>query len=189
MEYYHCETIAPDSEPETGTGCDGTDWFNIRKCCRYNGRRCAVGEGDCNKDSECADGLTCGSNNCKRDFSTGETWWGRRHDCCMIDTSDFQYQAIVQILIYRNIYTSFIELAISIFKAIHLVQKQLKVHFLQTRQKRRKDPLLYSRRTQQMHQKPQQLLNQQVNLPVSIIDFYNYNITLFLKYDILAFIF
>ena len=82
LEYYHCETIAPDSEPETGTGCDGTDWFNIRRCCRYNGP-CNLGEGDCNKDSECADGLTCGSNNCQSDFSTGQTWWGRRHDCCI----------------------------------------------------------------------------------------------------------
>ena len=82
FKYYHCETIAPDSVPETGTGCDGTDWFNIRRCCRYNGP-CNLGEGDCNKDSECADGLTCGSNNCQSDFSTGDTWWGRRHDCCI----------------------------------------------------------------------------------------------------------
>jgi len=78
--------FAPDSEPETGTGCDGTDWFNIRRCCRYNGP-CNLGEGDCNKDSECADGLTCGSNNCQSDFSTGQTWWGRRHDCCIGDPS------------------------------------------------------------------------------------------------------
>ena len=82
LEYHTCENIDPDSEPETGTGCDGTDWFNIRRCCRYNGP-CNLGEGDCNKDSECSDGLTCGNNNCQSDFSTSATWWGRRHDCCI----------------------------------------------------------------------------------------------------------
>ena len=62
-------------------GCDGTDRWDIWRCCRNDGP-CSVGEGDCNRDSECADGLRCGNNNCKNDFSTAESVWRRWDDCC-----------------------------------------------------------------------------------------------------------
>ena len=74
-----CMAVLPSALAQD---CDGTSgWWGIRRCCRKNGP-CDVGQGDCNRDSECADGLQCGDNNCRRDFSTSETWWGRRHDCC-----------------------------------------------------------------------------------------------------------
>ena len=42
-----------------------------------------VGEGDCDKDDDCKDGLKCGQgsgndNNCQRDFG----WGHAAHDCC-----------------------------------------------------------------------------------------------------------
>lgn len=77
--------FSPESPPEP-EACDGTDWFGIRRCCRNNGP-CNEGEGDCNRDSECAEGLICGRNNCRRDFSTDDTWWRRRHDCCISVTT------------------------------------------------------------------------------------------------------
>ena len=68
-----------------GSACDGTKasmmHHGIKRCCRENGP-CMEGEGDCNNDSECASGLKCGSNNCKRDYSTPDTLWRNRHDCC-----------------------------------------------------------------------------------------------------------
>ncbi len=42
-------------------------------CCR--GKKCAEGEGDCDEDSECAEGLVCGTNNCGAGFPSD-------YDCC-----------------------------------------------------------------------------------------------------------
>ena len=42
-------------------------------CCTEE-QPCGKGDGDCDKDSECAAGLVCGSNNCP---------WGDDDDCCM----------------------------------------------------------------------------------------------------------
>merc|ERR1711915_130181 len=44
--------------------CDGST--SARSCCTRN-RPCSVGEGDCDRDSDCEGELKCGSNNC-RDF-------------------------------------------------------------------------------------------------------------------------
>ena len=50
-------------------------------CCNAD-NRCDVGEGDCDEDSDCLDGLKCGSNNC-----AGNRWyfseeWDGYDDCC-----------------------------------------------------------------------------------------------------------
>ena len=74
-------TANPTENPPTSSDCDGTKSGNIIRCCRKNGP-CNEGEGDCNRDSECANGLVCGSNNCRRDFSSEGTLWRRVHDCC-----------------------------------------------------------------------------------------------------------
>jgi len=79
--------FVPENPPPEPQACDGTDRGNIKRCCRNNGP-CLEGEGDCNRDSECADGLRCGNNNCKRDFSSTGTKWKRGHDCCVADTTD-----------------------------------------------------------------------------------------------------
>ena len=63
-----------------GSKCDGTSW-NIWGCCRRTGK-CALGEGHCYSDDECADGLQCGNRNCRKDFSTDKTWWSRSNNCC-----------------------------------------------------------------------------------------------------------
>jgi len=41
-------------------------------------RRCSVGQGDCDKDDDCAAGLTCGSNNCRQFHPTAQP----TSDCC-----------------------------------------------------------------------------------------------------------
>merc|ERR1719309_561783 len=45
------------------------------KCSSYN--KCGVGEGDCDKDVDCDDGLTCGENNCRGNQ------FNSKDDCCV----------------------------------------------------------------------------------------------------------
>ena len=52
-----------------GKRCTGED----NGCCTED-EPCDVGEGDCDSDDECMDGLTCGNDNCP---------WGDGDDCCM----------------------------------------------------------------------------------------------------------
>ena len=61
--------------------CDGTNHYHMRICCKINGP-CELGQGHCNSDNECADGLLCGRNNCKKDFSNEYTLWSNHHNCC-----------------------------------------------------------------------------------------------------------
>ena len=68
------ELIDPEAPPPPFT-CDGDGkLWEIRRCCQENGP-CNEGEGVCFRDSECADGLRCGSRNCKSDFSTTASKW------------------------------------------------------------------------------------------------------------------
>ena len=48
--------------------CDGQD----DGCCTSD-NPCEFGEGDCDRDSHCKGGNTCGTDNC---------WWGDYDDCC-----------------------------------------------------------------------------------------------------------
>ena len=50
-------------------------------CCSET-NRCDVGEGDCDKDSHCLDGLKCGSDNCPSSRTFGSTEWDYGDDCC-----------------------------------------------------------------------------------------------------------
>ena len=71
--------------------CDGTnnpsDYIGI--CCKINGP-CELGQGHCNSDNECADGLVCGTNNCKKDFSNEYTLWSNHHNCCNCKPGKFR---------------------------------------------------------------------------------------------------
>merc|ERR1719328_750662 len=63
-------TTAPISSPAACDGVPTTDW----SCCSST-RPCSLGQGDCNNDKECANGLKCGKDNCRKDFSTtGSNW-------------------------------------------------------------------------------------------------------------------
>ena len=42
---------------------------------KFSRFKCNQGEGDCDSDSHCADGLICGTDNCGPDFPPG-------YDCC-----------------------------------------------------------------------------------------------------------
>ena len=56
--------------------CDASknDW----SCCTSS-NPCGVDEGDCDKDSDCAGNLVCGTNNCK---SSNSAWSSSGFDCC-----------------------------------------------------------------------------------------------------------
>ena len=41
-----------------------------------------MGEGDCDEDSDCLDGLKCGSSNCPSSRTFGSTEWDYGDDCC-----------------------------------------------------------------------------------------------------------
>jgi len=58
-------------EKQTGETC--TAGSTYEDCCR--GKKCAEGEGDCDEDSECAEGLVCGTSNCGAGFPS-------HYDCC-----------------------------------------------------------------------------------------------------------
>ena len=52
-------------------------------CCSF-GATCGVGEGDCDFDSDCHNGLRCGKDNCYYDFPSHDirTNWDVMADCC-----------------------------------------------------------------------------------------------------------
>ena len=52
---------------------DNIDW----SCCTSN-NQCAVGQGDCDTDSDCLQGLKCGFDNCKQFNGLAH----RQADCC-----------------------------------------------------------------------------------------------------------
>ena len=58
--------------------CQGGD-----SCCGSDGYKCGVGEGDCDSDGDCAEGLRCGKDNCpKKDpFDWNDDSVGF-DDCC-----------------------------------------------------------------------------------------------------------
>ena len=53
--------------------CTGGD-----SCCSAT-NRCDVGEGDCDTDADCLDGLLCGTGNCP---TTRSAFWDVNDDCC-----------------------------------------------------------------------------------------------------------
>ena len=53
--------------------CNGGD-----SCCTED-NKCGEQEGDCDKDSDCLDGLKCGENNCA---SKSGSEWDAGDDCC-----------------------------------------------------------------------------------------------------------
>ena len=64
--------------PLFAAACIGGD-----SCCNEN-NKCDVGEGDCDYDSDCLEGLKCGSGNCpgSRSWLWGSEEWDSSDDCC-----------------------------------------------------------------------------------------------------------
>ena len=71
-------TARPTNSPGQCNGVPLTDW----SCCSSSSP-CNVGGGDCDTDSHCTGGITCGTNNCRRDFSSTGSNWGSAADCCI----------------------------------------------------------------------------------------------------------
>ena len=111
IDKYITDNVATTAPPPSGA-CDGvptTDW----SCCSSSSP-CNVGGGDCDRDSHCASGLSCGSNNCLADFSTLGSSWSSSADCCegmckkhlKNYTSTFQYFKGEYIRFYLHVYCS-----------------------------------------------------------------------------------
>ena len=93
---YPLDITVTTNNPMTTTAlpagrCNGiptTDWG----CCSTS-NQCNKGSGDCDLDSHCAGRLTCGNNNCRRDFSSTASNWDSIADCCegMTHFLDFLY--------------------------------------------------------------------------------------------------
>ena len=83
LNTFYLKLVAPTTTtpgPTVAPNCDGipsTDW----SCCSSSSP-CNVGGGDCDFDSHCASGLTCGNNNCLNDFSSSGSGWSSAADCC-----------------------------------------------------------------------------------------------------------
>ena len=58
---------------ETCNGRPSIDW----DCCTPQSP-CGIGEGDCDRDSDCSGALKCGNNNCIE----SENHWHDKADCC-----------------------------------------------------------------------------------------------------------
>ena len=65
------------SQSKSGSchGIPSTDW----SCCSSTSP-CDIGGGDCDNDSDCAESLKCGHDNCIDDFPFGN--WNKQADCC-----------------------------------------------------------------------------------------------------------
>jgi len=73
-------TAAPLPAPFTNPACTPATWEKFSWSCCSPKTPCGVGEGDCDKDSDCAGELVCGKNNCPEEFKAKV---GRnKPDCC-----------------------------------------------------------------------------------------------------------
>ena len=75
-----CPALPGGPPCQKGATCNGVP-KTILSCCTSS-NPCVLGGGDCNRDSDCVGDLVCGTNNCKRDFSSSETDWNSSADCC-----------------------------------------------------------------------------------------------------------
>ena len=48
-----------------------------KSCCNTKPEKCGENEGDCDNDSHCKSGLSCGDDNCPSGFPPG-------YDCCYL---------------------------------------------------------------------------------------------------------
>ena len=87
-----CTTVAED---HSANECLYEDTCPYR-CCAGNDAGCEgklqIGDGDCDRDSDCADGLKCGTDNCGLDDPGRQAWpvesecgWDTTDDCCARD--------------------------------------------------------------------------------------------------------
>jgi len=68
---------------QVGGLCNGVPSTNWSCCTDAN--PCSNGGGDCDRDSHCKGELKCGRNNCRKDFTSDGSNWGRGADCCYSD--------------------------------------------------------------------------------------------------------
>ena len=54
---------------------------DISNCCSEE-QPCQEGTGDCDRDSECENGLRCGVDNCQTEFADEKSNWKPYDDCC-----------------------------------------------------------------------------------------------------------
>jgi len=73
----------------TGKPCLGGD-----ACCSWL-KPCILGEGDCDRDADCAHNLVCGKNNCKRDNVLKSRAFEEGDDCCTFACEDLKVSKVI----------------------------------------------------------------------------------------------
>ena len=64
------------------------------QCCSESSK-CGDQEGDCDRDSDCINGLVCGKDNC---IQNNDFWWDATDDCCEKPRSNYES------LLYFNLF-------------------------------------------------------------------------------------
>ena len=82
---FFCEFVA--------TGCDASK--NNWSCCTAS-NPCAIGEGDCDNDSQCAGDLVCGTDNCQ---SFNSAWPASSWDCCTSGKKSYNFRDLLKALV------------------------------------------------------------------------------------------
>lgn len=76
-------TTSPTATPSVSPSSGGIGGANDWAYCREADEICSEGQGDCDSDSECAFGLTCGYDNCREFHPNAEL----HADCCYVPGS------------------------------------------------------------------------------------------------------
>ena len=89
----NCVNYHEDALPESDCcyprpKCDGS--VGLEHCClAWPTEVCYEGEGDCDYDDECADGLLCGNNNCQKYNPTADP----EADCCYYPGNEGEFKS------------------------------------------------------------------------------------------------
>ena len=102
------EILSISNDVAEATRCTAVDWSGSYGCCT-SANPCRFGHGDCdeNDDSTCFGDLTCGVNNCLKDFGFGDS----SADCCINDAHKvvwFEAYRYISLFSYNLVFKAFL---------------------------------------------------------------------------------
>ena len=81
------------------------------QCCSESSK-CGDQEGDCDRDSDCINGLVCGKDNC---IQNNDFWWDATDDCCEKPRSNYES------LLYFNLFNPIILMIASLIVFMFII--------------------------------------------------------------------